>query len=229
MAHVNGTPVVGIRTSPAHSGGGYAQGVSSPGLLITVMLGVSATAAAVTSCSVSAPTHHHGSSAISSPNAQSAEHNPDDVAFAVNMMPHHQQGVELAAMVPSRTTNPELLVVAKHIAMDQQAEVLTFEGLLARWGEPADGHGGHSGHTRAMTMSGMVDPTTMNQLRSLRGAAFDELWISSMIGHHQGAITMAQNELAHGQSADAHRVAELIITAQRREIAQMNALVSVSE
>jgi uncharacterized protein (DUF305 family) len=80
-----------------------------------------------------------------------------------------------------------------------------------------------------MTMSGVVDPTTRNQLRSLRDAPFDELWISSMIGHHQGAITMAQRELAHGQSGDARRVAEMIITAQRSQIAQMNDLLNVTQ
>ena len=131
-------------------------------------------------------------------------------------------------MVPPRTTNPELLVVAKHIAMDQQAEILTFEGLLARWGEPAGGHGGHSEHGGAMTVSGMVGLATMNQLRSLRGPAFDELWISSMIGHHEGAITMAQNELAHGRSADARHLADMIITAQQREIAQMINLLNLA-
>jgi uncharacterized protein (DUF305 family) len=55
------------------------------------------------------------------------------------------------------------------------------------------------------------------------------LWITSMIAHHQGAVTMAQTEIADGQSPDAKKLAEMIISAQQREIAQMNNLVSAKE
>jgi len=196
------------------------------GARIVAVIGALATAAAVTSCSTSPSPHQHVPSAISGSNAQPTERNADDVAFAVNMMPHHQQAVEMSAMVPSRSANPQLLVVAQHISSDQQAEILTFEGLVLQWHEPSDGH---SGHTGVMTMAGMVDPATMNRLRSLRGAEFEQLWLRSMIRHHQGAITMAQNELAHGESPDARQLAEMIITAQRREIAQMTDLLNVTE
>lgn len=50
-----------------------------------------------------------------------------------------------------------------------------------------------------------------------------------MIGHHQGAIAMAHDELGHGYSADAVHVATLIITAQQREIAMMTHLISASQ
>jgi len=215
--------------------------VLSAALRTATMIGaLMATVAAVTSCIGSAATEHHGAAPQGSAQAQSAEHNSNDVAFATNMVPHHLQAVELSAMVPSRSTNHELLVMASHISSDQQAEVLTLQGLLAQWGQPAGGPSGHDGHgpetgamadtgTMAMAMAGMVAPETMNQLRSLRGNAFDELWINSMIDHHQGAITMAQDELAHGQSADARHLAELIITAQSREIAQMNELLGVTQ
>jgi uncharacterized protein (DUF305 family) len=50
-----------------------------------------------------------------------------------------------------------------------------------------------------------------------------------MIDHHQGAVTMAHTEIADGQSPDAKKLAEMIISAQQREIAQMNNLVSARE
>jgi uncharacterized protein (DUF305 family) len=78
-------------------------------------------------------------------------------------------------------------------------------------------------------MPGMVDDATMTQLKSLSGPAFDELWLTSMIDHHQGAVTMAHTEIADGQNPDAKKLAEMIITAQQREIAQMNNLVSATE
>ena len=97
------------------------------------------------------------------------------------MIPHHQQAVDISALVPTDTHNRDVIVLAKHISLDQQAEIDTMQGLLAQWGEPATPeHGGHAGHA-GMPMEGMVDDTTIDQLRSLTGADFDRLWLRSMI------------------------------------------------
>lgn len=164
--------------------------------------------------------------------SQSAEHNAADVAFAQAMIPHHRQAVELAAMVPSRTTNPDVRMMATHISWDQRAEILTMTGLLAHWGEPETmDHGGMPGMPGmgGGAMPGMIDDATMARIQSLSGPAFDELWITSMIAHHQGAVAMARTEIADGQNPDAKRLAEMIISAQQREIAQMSNLVSSKE
>ena len=70
-------------------------------------------------------------------------------------------------------------------------------------------------------MQGMVDDATMTKLRSLKGAEFDTLWLQSMISHHQGAIEMADTEIAKGQSPDMVSMAKNIVTAQQAEIDQM--------
>jgi len=143
------------------------------------------------------------------------------------MLPHHQQGVELAAMVPTHTLNPDLRVMATHIRADQQAEIYTLNLLLTQWDEPAyPDHGNGAG---GMAMAGMVDQSTIDKLKSLDGAAFDTMWATSMISHHQGAITMAQSEIAHGQSAYAIHVATLIVEAQQREISTMTHLISATQ
>jgi uncharacterized protein (DUF305 family) len=145
------------------------------------------------------------------------------------MLPHHQQGVELAAMVSARTANPDLRVIAAHIGADQQAEIQTLNLLLAQWHEQAHPDGGrHAGH-EGMPMMGMVDQSTIDELQSLDGAAFDILWVTSMISHHQGAVRMAQDEIVHGQSVDAIHVATLIVEAQQREISSMTHLISASQ
>jgi uncharacterized protein (DUF305 family) len=129
--------------------------------------------------------------------------------------------------VPAHTANPDLRVIAAHIGADQQAEIRTLNLLLAQWHEHPEGeeHAGHQG----MPMMGMVDESTIDELQSLDGAAFDTLWATSMIRHHQGAVTMAKDEIARGQSADAIHVATLIVEAQQREIATMTHLISASE
>jgi uncharacterized protein (DUF305 family) len=189
--------------------------------------------AALSACG--SPSQEHGShhpAAASQSADQNAGHNAADIAFAQAMIPHHRQAVEMAAMVPSRTTNPDVRMMATHISWDQQAEILTMTGLLDQWGEPESmDHGGMSGMPGMAdgVMPGMVDGATMARIKSLSGPAFDELWITSMIEHHQGAVTMAHAEITDGQNPDAKKLAAMIITAQQREIAQMSNLVSAKE
>jgi uncharacterized protein (DUF305 family) len=188
----------------------------SIGIRITAVLAAVVTTAAVSSCGGSSPT----------PAAQSAEHNSADVTFAQNMIPHHQQALDMSAMVPSRTTNRELIVMAKQIALDQQAEIDTLKGLLQEWGEPAAAD--HMGHDD-MGMDGMVDAATMDKLPTLNGTAFDDLWLRSMIRHHQGAVAMAEPEVAHGQNPTAVKTAKIIVKWQQFEIGQMHAMLGPTE
>jgi uncharacterized protein (DUF305 family) len=191
---------------------------------VTAGLVALATAAVVSSCAGSPSSHEHPSQ-----DTRSTEHNAADVAFAQNMIPHHQQAVDMSAMVPSRTANPDVIVLANHIGSDQQSEIDMLEELLARWGEPTGtDHAGHDGHG-AMGIDGMVDAATMERLQYLRGSEFDVLWLRSMIKHHQGAVTMARQEVAHGQNPGAVKMAKIIVDWQQLEIGQMTKLASVPE
>lgn len=187
-------------------------------------------AALLTSCSHAAtnPTATQGHTDPTGSAAALTAHTVADVAFAQNMIPHHQQAVVLAAMVPAHTANTALRAMATRIGADQRAEIRTLTGLLTEWGVPADPTGVPASNGAGMAMAGMVDQATLQRLGSLDDDAFDTLWVTSMIGHHRGAIVMAQDEIAHGHSVDAIHVAALIITAQQREIATMTHLISAS-
>ena len=188
----------------------------SVGMRITALLAAVVTAAVVSSCGASSPT----------PDAQAPKHNAADVSFAQKMIPHHQQALDMAAMVPSRTTNRDLIVMAKHIAMDQQAQIDTLQGLLQQWGEPAaPDHMGHGG----MGMDGMVDAATMDRLPALKDTEFDELWLRSMIVHHQGAVAMAEPEIAQGENPTAVKMAKVIVDWQQLEIGRMHAMLGPAE
>jgi uncharacterized protein (DUF305 family) len=150
---------------------------------------------------------------------QPAGYNADDVAFATNMIPHHQQAVDLSALVPDRSTNADLIALAQQISAAQQPEINVMKVFLVQWNENPDANSGHAGH--GSTMQGMVDETTMTKLKSLNGAEFDKLWLESMISHHQGAIEMAKAEVANGDNVDAKSLAKTIVTTQEAEIGQM--------
>jgi uncharacterized protein (DUF305 family) len=168
--------------------------------------------------SAAAPTEQQlgGEPAIT---GQPAGYNADDVAFATNMIPHHQQAVDLAALAPDRSSNPRLVALANQISAAQQPEINVMKVFLVQWNENPDTNSGHTGH--GSTMQGMVDPATMTKLQSLDGAEFDTLWLQSMISHHQGAIEMAKAEIANGDNVDAKSLADNIVTTQQAEIGQM--------
>jgi len=151
--------------------------------------------------------------------AQPAGYNADDVAFATNMIPHHQQAVDLSALAPERSTNADLVALAQRISAAQQPEIDVMKVFLVQWKENPDTNSGHAGHGN--TMAGMVDATTMTKLQSLNGAEFDKLWLESMISHHQGAVEMAKAEIANGDNVDAKALAKNIVTTQEAEIGQM--------
>ncbi|HKP40961.1 DUF305 domain-containing protein [Mycobacterium sp.] len=188
---------------------------------VIAALTAAAAALLLSSCSSQAPDSHADHSTTETPviTAQPAGYNADDVAFATNMVPHHQQAIELSALVPDRSTNPQLNTLAQQISAAQQPEINVMKVFLVQWNENPDTNSGHAGHGNAM--QGMVDEATMSKLKSLNGAEFDKLWLESMISHHQGAIEMAKAEIANGDNADAKALAQNIVTTQEAEIGQM--------
>ena len=190
--------------------------MSSVAMRFTALIAAVVTAAVVSSCGESAP----------APSALSTEHNAADVTFAQKMIPHHQQALDMSAMVPSRTTNRKLIVMAKQIARGQQAQIETLQELLQQWGEPSPSDHMELG---GMGMDGMVDAATMDKLPTLNGAEFDDLWLTSMIAHHQGAVAMAEPEVAQGKNPTAVKMAKTIVKWQQLEIGQMHAMLGPSE
>ncbi|MCQ4122652.1 DUF305 domain-containing protein [Rhodococcus tibetensis] len=162
--------------------------------------------------------------------------NDADVMFLQMMYPHHAQAVEMADMVEGRTTNPQVLDLAKNIAAAQGPEMEQMTALLAQSGltvPSTDASGGMSGMNHGGPsvpagdgggMSGMMTPEQMTDLAGKSGADFDTAWLNMMIEHHTGAIEMAQTELSDGENADAKQLATDIIGAQQAEITTMQAL-----
>jgi uncharacterized protein (DUF305 family) len=154
-----------------------------------------------------------GMSPGSSSTAQAAGHNADDVAFAQGMVPHHAQAIDMAKMVPTRSTNPKLLDLAKKVEAAQDPEIKTMNEWLAAWGA-----------TTSMPGMNHGSAADMDKLEQAKGAEFDTLWLDLMIKHHEGAIDMAKTELAKGSNVDAKKLAQEIIDAQQKEITEMQGL-----
>ena len=146
--------------------------------------------------------------------------NDADVTFTQNMIPHHQQAIEMAQLVDSHTDRPELRKLADSIQSSQRQEITQLQGWLRSWGKPmtpSEGHGGH-GDTE---MPGMMSEADMRRLMAATGTEFDLAFLDMMAAHHQGAIDMANTELKDGSLPEITRLAEQIIDTQQDEIDQL--------
>lgn len=81
---------------------------------------------------------------------------------------------------------------------------------------------GMSGTPGAPGMDGMMSDDDMAALQNAQGVAAAKIYLTQMIKHHQGAITMAQNEIKDGQYPDTITLAHTIVTSQQQEIDTMN-------
>ena len=161
-----------------------------------------------------------GMSGSSTSAAPAANFNDADVMFLQMMYPHHAQAVEMAKLVPTRSQNQQVKDLAAAIEKAQAPEMQQMTTLLAGFGKPAPSA------TMSHSMPGLMTPQQMTELTGLSGAAFDKMWLQMMVEHHQGAITMANDELKNGTNADAKKMAEAIIAAQQGEIATMNGMLA---
>lgn len=125
---------------------------------------------------------------------------PADVHFMAGMIGHHAQAIAMAKWAPTHGAGPAVRVLCERIVVAQTDEIAMAQRWLREHGEyvpPADPRG-HimPGMDQPMLMPGMLTPPQMAQLDSARGAQFDRLFLTFMIQHHQGAITMVQQLLA---------------------------------
>ncbi|MGH8167258.1 MAG: DUF305 domain-containing protein, partial [Woeseiaceae bacterium] len=128
-------------------------------------------------------------------------HSPADVGFLHDMIPHHHQAVQMAALVADRTNRPELIEVAGRIDASQEDEIAFMQKWLRGRGEPAPEPGAQEAHHSGHAIAGMATPEQLEELERADGAAFDRLFLELMIAHHEGAVTMVEELLEQPGSA----------------------------
>jgi uncharacterized protein (DUF305 family) len=171
----------------------------------------------LTACSNTSTSTESSTPAQSSSPAQ--PHNSADVMFAQQMIPHHQQAIQMSDTVLGKQgIDPRVVNLAKAIKAAQGPELQQMQGWLSAWGEPT---------TMAMPghdMTGMMSDQDMAALQNAQGVEASKLFLTQMISHHQGAITMANDEIKTGQYPPAIAMARSIATSQQKEIDEMQGI-----
>src|SRR5690242_18439171 len=131
---------------------------------------------------------------------------PADVQFMQGMIMHHGQAVEMTALIESHTENKDVRSLGARISRSQSDEIKFMKRWLASRGQPLseampgmDHSKMHDMHHMDMSqgamalMPGMLTPEQMDALRKATGAEFDRLFLTGMIQHHGGALTMVKD------------------------------------
>lgn len=161
------------------------------------------------------------------------KHTPADVHFMTGMIHHHAQAVLIAKWAPTHGAGAELQRLAERIVVGQTDEIALLRTWLGDQGEPVpEATPGPmrmklDGMEHEMLMPGMLTAAQLAQLDAARGAEYDKLFLTFMIQHHQGAITMVNTLFASpgaGQDEVVFRFASDVYADQTTEIARMQSM-----
>ena len=155
-----------------------------------------------------------------------------DVEFMQGMIMHHSQAVEMTALIPSHTENKHVRSLGARISSSQSDEIKFMQRWLAARGEPISmampGRMDMDMSRQPMAlMPGMLTPEQMEVLRKAKGAEFDHLFLTGMIQHHNGALTMVKDlfdTAGAGQDAEVFNFATDADNTQRAEIRIMQTM-----
>ena len=154
-----------------------------------------------------------------------------DVRFMQGMIGHHAQALEMAALVPERTTRDDMRLLAKRIDLSQADEIRMMQHWLEVRGQQVPGP--HAHHAAGATsMPGMLSTEEMAGLAATKGDAFDRLFLELMIKHHEGALTMVKELYATagaGQESEIYAFTSDVDADQRMEIDRMRGMITMSK
>jgi uncharacterized protein (DUF305 family) len=155
-----------------------------------------------------------------------------DVEFMQDMIMHHSQAVEMTALIASHTENEDLRLLGARISSSQSDEIKFMRRWLAARGEPVsmakpEMPGMDMPREPVALMPGMLTPEQMETLRKAKDAEFDKLFLTGMIQHHNGALTMVKDlfeTAGAGQDAELFNFATDADNTQRAEIKIMQGM-----
>lgn len=155
---------------------------------------------------------------------------PYDLHFIDMMIMHHQEGIEMAQMVETKSKNARLKTFAQKTAAAQQKDIEEFQGHRNHFyaGKPPMDASMMDSMMQSMHPDMKMDMEDIRRkLMAAQGAAFDRLFLDTMIHHHQMAVSMGKEATTKAEHAEIKAYARKAVTKQQSEIAEMNRLKGV--
>jgi uncharacterized protein (DUF305 family) len=180
------------------------------GIAVTGLLALSIS---LTSCS--APDTNESASDEKLNSSEHGSHSmeiKDRKSFALAMIPHHEQAVEMSQLALENTSNPKVTALAEKIIAEQSAEIEMMTPWLEDQSVDYD-----------MIMDGMLTSNQLDELRAARDSEFDALFSQYMIMHHEGAVEMA-NQVIEIEDIFLSELGYQIIEQQTQEVSELEAI-----
>lgn len=186
---------------------------------------------------------NHAPAPAAAPSARNPSGSAADVKFMTGMIPHHAQAVLIAGWAETHGASPSVRVLCQRIVVGQRDEIGLMQNWLREHGQPVPdgddphahagmtgmaGMAGRAGMQHAM-MPGMLNEEELAKLDAARGQEFDRLFLTYMIGHHQGAINMVNELLASQDAANdntVYKMASDVYADQNIEIERMRQMLA---
>jgi len=158
-----------------------------------------------------------------------------DIGFAQAMTIHHQQAVLMSQLAPT-SVDPPVGNVARSIEANQLQQVGQLQGWLQLWRaplvpttDPMAWMGEHHSmpgrpSSSATAMPGMATQAELDQLQAARGPQANVLFLQFMIRHHEGGVSMAHYEAAHGRLVQVMALAAGMVADETSEVQYMVSL-----
>lgn len=151
--------------------------------------------------------------------ADTEAHNNADVWFVRHMIPHHQQAIEMSGLVLGKQgVDPRVTDLAGTIEATREPQIERMQSWLDRWGV-----------THAPADRSTLSPLTDRELRVLseaQGADASRLFLTQMIAHDEGAISLAQTEIEEGRYPPAVTMARSIAGTWQQEVDTMKGILA---
>ena len=158
-----------------------------------------------------------------------------DVYFMSGMIAHHAQAIVMAGWAPTHGAGASVRILAERIINAQQDEIVTMQQWLRDRLQPVPEARATgmtmtmNGHAHEMLMPGMLTEAQRNQLDQASGPAFDRLFLTFMIQHHRGAVSMVKDLFdSYGAAQDetVFKFASDVNVDQTTEIARMERMLA---
>ncbi len=143
-----------------------------------------------------------------------------DAMFLQMMIPHHEQAVVMSDLALSISKDADVLKLAKQIKDAQAPEIIKMQGWLTDAGLSED-----PGHSMGDGMGGMLSDSELSAPKGSTGKAFDRLFLTGMIAHHEGAIHMVMM-IENSPNSEIKNLGQAIVKSQSTEINLMKELLN---
>lgn len=170
-----------------------------------------------------------GAASTSTPVAGTEVHNNADVWFVRHQIRYHQQAIQMSdILLAKRGVDPRVTELAKTIKAARGPELQQMQQWLSQWDSPEQSVPSTGGMqtTAPGGMLGQLSERELDALRQATGVDAGRLFLTQMIAHHQGALSLAKTEIEEGQYPAALALARAIADVHQQEIDTMRRILA---